>query len=87
MLLLSSLAARQFPAKIAKSHILWDFAIIGGMNRQLIFIIGIALVVLPWPQIALPYVVKLIVIGLFGLVLIFQAMKQSVRTNQTTEKK
>ena len=57
------------------------------MNRQLIFIIGIALVVLPWPQIALPYVVKLIVIGLFGLVLIFQAMKQSVRTNQTTEKK
>ncbi len=58
-----------------------------GMNRQLIFVIGIALIVLPWPQVALPYVLKLIIIGLLGLVLIFQTMKRSARTPQATEKK
>lgn len=52
------------------------------MNRQLIFLIGIALIILPWPQVALPYVVKLILIGLFGLTLIFQTMKRSAQASQ-----
>jgi len=66
---------------------MWDFGIIGGMNRQLIFVIGIALIVLPWPQIALPYVVKLFIFGLFGLILIFQTMKRSARVAIVAEKK
>jgi hypothetical protein len=57
------------------------------MNRQLIFLIGIALIVLPWPQIALPYVIKLVVFGLFGFTLIFQTMKRSARTFQVVDKK
>jgi len=57
------------------------------MNRQLIFIIGISLIVLPWPQIALPYVVKLTIIGLFGFVLIFQTMKRSARMGVSVDKK
>lgn len=64
-----------------------DFGIIQDMNRQLIFVIGIALIILPWPQIALPYVVKLIVIGLFGLTLIFQTMKRSARSQQVVIEK
>lgn len=66
---------------------MWDFGIIEGMNRQLIFVIGVTLVVLPWPQIALPYVIKLIIIGLFGFTLIFQTMKRSARAVQVVEKR
>jgi len=57
------------------------------MNRQLIFVIGVALIVLPWPQIALPYIVKFFLFGIFGLTLIFQTMKLSARTVQVVEKK
>ena len=57
------------------------------MNRQLIFLIGIALIVLPWPQIALPYVIKLVIFGIFGLTLIFQTMKRSARASIAPEKK
>lgn len=57
------------------------------MNRQLIFLIGIALIVLPWPQIALPYVIKLVIFGIFGFTLIFQTMKRSARASIAPEKK
>lgn len=57
------------------------------MNRQLIFIIGVALIVLPWPHIAFPYIVKFFLFGIFGLTLIFQTMKRSARTVQVVEKK
>ncbi len=57
------------------------------MNRQLIFLIGVALIVLPWPQIAFPYVLKLTIFAIFGCTLIFQTMKRSARAGIVAEKK
>ncbi len=57
------------------------------MNRQLIFLIGVGLLVLPWPQLALPYILKFFLILLYGLTLIFQSMKRSARMDGMMDKR
>ncbi len=52
------------------------FAILLGMNRQLIFIIGLILFILPWPQIGLPQIVKLVIIDVCAVLLLVQAMRK-----------
>lgn len=52
------------------------FAILLGMNRQLIFIIGLILFILPWPQIGLPQIMKLVIIDVCAVLLLVQAMRK-----------
>jgi hypothetical protein len=46
------------------------------MNRQLVFIISIIIFLLPWPQVGIPGVLKLIIIDVCALILILQAVRK-----------